>query len=150
MNIGDINAHLLRGIGFQAVHELARLIDRQFFVLPDAGRRKEFDGIMMLRRRFVLGFEFNLRPAVFAFRIACLRDIFLLTDVLFADAPGVEGRARLLRMISHVNLVSRFARGLEGFGNDQRYDLSAILDFGSEILDRRRRTAATRSILYLF
>jgi hypothetical protein len=46
-----------------------------------------------------------------------------------------------------MNLVSSFARGFEGVGNDKRYDLPAILDFGSEILDRRRRTAAARSIL---
>ena len=99
MNIGDINAHFLRGIGFQAVHELARLIDRPFFVLPDAGRRRQLDRIVMLGRRLIFGFELDLRSAVGGFRISGLRNVFLFADVLFADACGVEGRARLLRLI---------------------------------------------------
>src|SRR6267378_7258926 len=105
---------------------------------------------MMLSRRFIFGVELNLCLAICRFRIACLWDIFLLADILLADARRVEGRARLFRLISDMNFLSRFARGFEGVGNDKRYDLPAILDFGSEILDRRRRTAAARSILYLF
>lgn len=113
MNLCDNNAHFPRGIGLQPTHELARLVDRQFIVLPDAGRRKQLYGVMMLGWRFVFGFGLDLCCAVHGFGIAGQRDIFLLADILLADTWRVEGRARLFCLVSHMNPVSRFGRGFK-------------------------------------
>src|SRR6202023_3434581 len=95
INLCQINAHFLRGIGLQPIHELARPGDRQVIVLPDAGRRKTLYGVMMLGWGLVFGFELDLGCAVRAFGIAGLRDIFLLADIPLADTWRVESRARL-------------------------------------------------------
>ena len=147
MNIGDVDTHLFRGIRLQPIHELAWLVDRQLIVTPDACRREQFDWIVVLGRRFVLGLKPNIGRGIGLLGVTGLRKSFI--GCAFGDTARIKSSARRLGFVVHANHMSSFACRLEGIGDDQGDDLPTVLDQWTESLDRRSRPAAALGVLYV-
>ena len=69
------DAELLGDAVLQAVHELARLVDRQLAVAPRRRGGEQLDRVVMLGRRAVFGFELDLGRSEGGLGVAGLRQI---------------------------------------------------------------------------
>ena len=120
-----LHPQLFRHGAAQAVHALAWFVDRQPWSVPNTGRREEFDGVVVLRRRRIARVDLHWRGGEGGVGVADARVLVLLGDFAFGlDAGAVKACARLLSVIFNLDPIARLSRRLETVGDDDSDDLA--------------------------
>jgi hypothetical protein len=150
-HILGIDAELMGDAVFQPVDELARLVDDQLVVVPDAGRGEKLDRIVVLCRRRIFGVDLHRRSGESAFGVA--NRWILVAFVRFSGglrrrSRRPESRRRGLLVIVNADFARRFACGLQSLRDDHRHDLPVIPDcWRAQGDDRHSRLPAFREYL---